>query len=111
MYDRYFVPTNSCFVLTMTYHRVGSTMSVITLTHIKRLTDVSNATHGFYGQDCSKTEQVTNVYETSTGRLYQTAEVGPEIPDGLRLVLALFLFVVFVIGIVGNATVIWVSSR
>ena len=93
----------------MTYHRVGITMSEST--KIKRLFDVPNVTHGSYGLDCSKAEQVTTIYETSTGRLNQTAEVGPEIPEGLRLVLALFLFVVFFTGVIGNATVIWVSSR
>ena len=37
--------------------------------------------------------------------------VTPLMPEGLRLMLAIFLFVVFIVGMTGNLTVIWVFTR
>ena len=35
----------------------------------------------------------------------------PTMNEGLRLILGIFLFAVFVIGMIGNLTVIWVLAR
>lgn len=53
----------------------------------------------------------THLYNLQTPFYSDDSDNLPVVPDTLRLVLAIFLFVVFFIGITGNVTVIWVISR
>ncbi len=74
-----------------------------------RTLPTNNTTPSAFHQDDILPDQfVTNMMY---GTLPVVEEEVPVMPDGLRMILGIFLFVVFIIGFTGNLTVIWVFSR
>ena len=55
-------------------------------------------------------ENITHAYGTLPFSVTPSPAT-PTMPEGLRLILAIFLFTVFVIGVTGNLTVILVLAR
>ncbi len=83
-------------------------MSVASVTLLIRSIRESQNTSTYIGHHFND-EPVTIFY--SAAPVNGTDIDVPAMPEGLRLVLAMFLFVVFVIGIGGNFTVIWIFTR